>query len=156
MIRAETILDKAIEKEKEIIYFDGHGRLTYYILRHYIEVYKPQGVALPKMIVIDMNRNCHNWHKLFFPNVIECRFGDIFNFLNIYHFEDSIVYFNFCGVSIQTTERVIEWYNICTYQNIDCNIFISGAPRNGFVEVLPERNYTVINKRQRFETYYLH
>jgi hypothetical protein len=119
--RADIIISyiKSNPQIKNIITMDGHGRFLLTLLQ------KLDLLANDiKIIIVDIDPIVNQWHKLFFPNSIDCIESNIFNFKPS---NNTVVYMNFCGIGGKKGQEGLAEYlsKIESKTNYDLHMMIS-------------------------------
>jgi len=98
--RALTLLQIAVQHNyQDIIYLDGHGRLTACLLE-LIYSYNLQDQI--KLICVEIDTTMNSWHQLLFPKSVSCHKSDIFHFIDQRHSDTHLIYLNLCGVALDS------------------------------------------------------
>lgn len=91
--RAIAVVDQMMKTNKNhLITFDGHGRITYLILKCWME--KNNGKDI-EMTVCDTNKTVTKWHEEFFPIGVESKTQNIFDMIIP---PTAYIYMNFCNL----------------------------------------------------------
>jgi hypothetical protein len=119
--RAQIVVLNALKDDKrEIVYLDGHGRMTFCLIETLINIGLFEEF---KLTVVEYEHSGHEWHNLFLPREVRKVKGDIVGFLdkrytrNSNKMNNSYVYFNFCSINTQVdlgiTLRRLKKYGSC-------------------------------------------
>lgn len=95
---------------KKFIYMDGHGRMTYYIIR----MLEAMGENPDKytFIIVDNDEGVNEWHNEFLPdckNIVNVH-SDILDYLKDKGEDTYSLYLNFCGIGgDKMADRIMEY-----------------------------------------------
>ena len=95
--RCNLLIDKMMEqKKKHLITFDGHGR---FILT-FLNCLKTRGEKFSDwdFTVVELDKDVHHWHELFFPSSFKCVKMNMFEFMKKEKLDDKFIYLNFCSI----------------------------------------------------------
>ena len=161
LIRAEKIAQYMLERKLYRIWMmDGDGRMVLNITKALRSLIKKYDIEIDlnkfKFYICELDKNVDKWHKLFFPSNVTSLNVNIFDILKTQNpsiCQQSLVYFNFCGITANM-ENVTEFFNSC--DNPWKYIFYSFSTRKLSTEhnkFLKTGSTLVSNRANYFVTY---
>lgn len=86
-----------------IIYMDGHGRITYLIIKALME----RGISNYTLGVVEIDSIVHAWHEAYFPCDIYKIKGDVFDMVgSLIDPSQIVLYLNFCSLGNQCSRLI--------------------------------------------------